>query len=97
LIFSYFFLDRRDFIDKLSLDAKILLSDQDDLIQRKCETILNKDYQFNEMKDSKGNLNSMKGTLSYYHTLLPKGRSLNEAEYYYAPPIIKAHYPPMSK
>ena len=45
----------------------------------------------------KGNLNSMKGVLSYYHTTITNKRPLHEAEYLYAAALVNIHYPPLPK
>ena len=84
------------FVDKLAADPRLCLSPQDAEIQRKCEQILNMQPQYKEIKESKGNVNSMKGMLSYYHTTI-KSRPLSEPEYYYAIPIVNSHYPVLSK
>ena len=52
---------------------------------------------FKEMKDSKGNLNSIKGVLSYYHTTLNNKRSLTESEFLYSLAIVNTHHPSLPK
>jgi hypothetical protein len=47
--------------------------------------------------EKKGNLNSMKGILSYYHTTISNKRALNDAEYMYAAALVSTHYPPLPK
>jgi hypothetical protein len=85
------------FVEKLATDPRFCLSPQDAEIQRKCDLILNSSPIFKEMRESKGNVNSMKGMLSYYHTTLKNKRLLDESEYYYAIPIVNSHYPILSK
>ena len=85
--------ERKIFVQKLERSPKLCLSPLDAEIQRKCDDILRTEYSFRELTDSRGVANSFKGILSYYHSTIDQKRSLYDSEYFYALPVVNAHYP----
>ena len=88
---------RKEFVQRLATDPKSCLSPNDAEISRKSESLLNTGVTYRELRDSKGNTNSMKGVLSYYHSNLKNRLHLAEVEYLYALPIIAVHHPTLPK
>lgn len=88
---------RKEFVTKLATDPKSCLSPNDSEISRKSESLLNTGVTYRELRDSKGNTNSVKGILSYYHSNIRNRPSLTEAEYLYSLPFIAVHHPPLPK
>ena len=82
-------------MNKLTTNPKLCLSPIDLEIQKRCENMVNTGTTLKELKNSKGNLNSIKGVLSYYHSTIANHRNLTDSEYLYSIPIVYASHPPL--
>ncbi|XP_076107077.1 uncharacterized protein LOC143075526 isoform X2 [Mytilus galloprovincialis] len=79
---------RKQYIDQLNTNPRAAISMYDYDISQKCETLLNSEHTFNDLKGSVGIFYGMKATLSYYHSILKTKNRLRDVEHLLAVPFM---------
>ncbi|XP_052072287.1 uncharacterized protein LOC127710461 isoform X4 [Mytilus californianus] len=79
---------RKHYIDQLNTNPRAAISMYDYDISQKCETLLNSEPTFNDLRGSVGIFYGMKATLSYYHSILKTKNRLRDVEHLLAVPFM---------
>ncbi|CAH1801165.1 unnamed protein product [Owenia fusiformis] len=80
---------RRKYVDLLTSNPRMAISDLDLEISHKCEQLLNSEPTFQQFKGSVGAFYAMKAVLSYYHSQLPSGSTLLDIDYMLMVPFMQ--------